>query len=242
MDNKALQIEISGTNYGKMIYVQGGTFRMGSDHFEWSLPIHDVTVDSFYIAETQVTQRLWKAVTGNNPSDQNYGYGIGDNLPVNNVSWNDVKNVFLPELNRLTGLKFRLPTESEWEFAARGGNQSKGCTYSGSNRSADVGWSERNARQPETGGLYGVHQVAQKRPNELGIYDMSGNVWEWCEDFFAPSYPPQHVINPTGPAEGTSRVWRGGSYHNNAVNLRVGHRCGNPPDYRAAFVGVRLAV
>ena len=241
MDDKSFPIEISGIQYGKMIYVQGGSFKMGSDHFDWSLPIHDVTLDDFYIGETQVTQALWTAVTGNNPSDEYYGYGREDNFPVNSVSWDDVTNLFLPELNRLTGMKFRLPTEAEWEFAARGGNLSKGYKYSGSNKLNDVAWSERNSQHEENGLMY-VHPVAEKLPNELGLYDMSGNVCEWCSDFFAPSYQSEPVVNPTGPASGKSRVFRGGSYHNSPVNLRVGHRCGNPPGFKASFLGVRLAL
>ncbi len=228
-------IEIAGKQYGRMKYVQGGTFQMGSDHFAWSMPIHEVTVDGFYIGETQVTEALWKVVTGSNPTGGHQGFGIGDNLPVANVSWNDIVNVFLPELNRLTGLKFRLPTEAEWEFAARGGNESKDYKYSGSNKLVDVGWYWNNSDAS-------VHPVATKKPNELGLYDMSGNVWEWCRDYFAPSYPEGPVVNPAGPATGTERVLRGGSWDNMPVNLRVGHRLADPPDYKWTNIGLRLAI
>ncbi len=230
-----MPIEIAGTRYGSMIYVPGGTFKMGSDHFEWSMPIHEVTIDSFYIGETQVTQELWKAVTGSIPDGDVLAKGIGDRLPVINVSWNEIVNTFLPELNRLTGLKFRLPTEAEWEFAARGGNKSKGYKYSGSNKLVDVGWYWNNSDAS-------VHSVATKNPNELGIYDMSGNVWEWCQDYFVPSYPSEPVANPTGPETGTEHVMRGGSWDNMPVNLRVGHRCANPSDYKWENIGLRVAI
>lgn len=241
MSDKTIKIEIAGIHYGNMIYVSGGTFKMGSDHFDWSMPIHDVTVDDFYICEIQVTQELWMAVMGSNPSESKYGVGIGGKLPVNNVSWNEVVDVFLPALNRLTGLKFRLPTEAEWEFAARGGNKSRGYKYSGSNKLDNVAWYWKNSDNG-TNPLHSVHPVAAKLPNELGIYDMSGNVCEWCQDFFEPSYPSEHLVNPTGPSSGNQRVFRGGSWQNQPVNLRVGHRCANPPDYRAAFIGVRVAI
>ncbi len=231
-----IPIEIAGTKYGSMIYVPGGTFQMGSDHFEWSMPIHEVTVDSFFIGETQVTRNLWKAVTGSIPDGDSLVEGIGEQLPVINVSWNEVVNTFLPELNRLTGLKFRLPTEAEWEFAARGGNMSKGYKYSGSNKLDDVGWYWNNSEKAA------VHPVAEKKPNELGIYDMSGNVWEWCQDYFAPSYTSESVVNPTEPATGTERVMRGGSWDNMPVNLRVGHRCANAPDYKRDNIGFRVAI
>ena len=160
-----------------MVYVAGGTFQMG----DWSsgvlneVPAHNVTLSSFYIGKYEVTQEQWQAVMGSNPS-----YFKGAKRPVENVSWGDCQ-VFIRRLNLLTGKKFRLPTEAEWEYAARGGNKSRGYTCSGSNTIGVVAWSLSNSNDK-------THEVATKAPNELGIYDMSGNVWEWCEDWYSSSY------------------------------------------------------
>ncbi|MBO7596978.1 MAG: SUMF1/EgtB/PvdO family nonheme iron enzyme, partial [Bacteroidales bacterium] len=164
-----------------MIFVPGGTFQMGSNEYDDEKPIHSVTLSDYYIGETQVTQGLWRAVMGDNPSN----FKKGDDYPVECVSWNDIVNKFLPELNRQTGKNFCLPTEAQWEFAARGGNDSKGYKYSGSNNIKDVAvYDEVSYDLGDKNPNYGTHPVKSKSPNELGIYGMSGNVWEWCQDLY----------------------------------------------------------
>ncbi len=186
----------------KMIWVQGGSFTMGAaadqmdDAYECEKPAHSVTLHSYYIGQTEVTQALWKAVMDSVPCNLK-----GDYLPVNQVCWNDCRS-FIKKLNDLTGFKFRLPTEAEWEFAAMGGNKSKGYKYSGSNTLGDIAWYANNS-----GGK--TQPVATKLPNELGIYDMSGNVWEWCQDRYK-KYSSRTLSNPTGPLLGSCRVIRGG--------------------------------
>ena len=187
-----------------MVYVSGGTFTMGatgeqdSDAFDDEKPTHSVTLNSFYLCKYEVTQALWKAVMGKNPSDFK-----GNNLPVENVSWNDCQT-FISRLNNLTGRNFRLPTEAEWEYAARGGNRSRGYKYSGSNNPSDVSWDIDNSGDK-------THPVGSKRPNELGLYDMSGNVYEWCSDWYG-TYSSSSQTNPTGPSSGWGRVKRGGCW------------------------------
>jgi formylglycine-generating enzyme required for sulfatase activity len=215
----------------KMIFVPGGTFQMGSNEYDDEKPIHSVTLSDYYIGETQVTQGLWKAVMGDNPSD----FKKGDDYPVECVSWNDIVNKFLPELNRQTGKNFCLPTEAQWEFAARGGNKSKGYKYSGSNNIKD----ELGKNNPN----YGTHAVKSKSPNELGIYDMSGNVWEWCQDWYNENYyKDSPSSDPTGPSSGSSRVLRGGSWGNDAYDCRVSYRDYGSPDDRRNDSGMRLAL
>ncbi len=196
---------VNGVSF-KMVSVNGGVF--GNE-----------TLKDFAVGQTEVTQGLWKAVMdGNNPSsfagseDENH-----DNYPVENVSWDDAQN-FITKLNFITGKNFRLLTGAEWEFAARGGNKSQGYTYSGSNNVDDVAWYNGNA-----GGQ--THPVASKRPNELGIYDMSGNVWEWTEE-----------------ASGSYRVHRGGSWYNDAGNASSSSRRDYSPDRRYDYLGFRLAL
>ena len=216
-----------------MVYVEGGTFTMGAtfeqqepDYDE--KPTHRVSLSSFYIGKYEVTQALWKAVMGSNPS-----HWKGDNLPVENVSWNDCQT-FLRKLNAMTGKNFRLPTEAEWEFAARGGNRSRGYQYSGSNVLSDVAWYADNSGSK-------THNVGTKAPNELGIYDMSGNVWEWCQDWKG-SYIGSAQTNPKGPSSGSYRVDRGGSWFNFAWSCRVACRYCHTPDYRYFDLGFRLAL
>jgi len=219
----------------KMVKVAGGTFQMGatseqgSDAYDDEYPVHSVTLSDYYIGQTQVTQELWEAVMGSNPSDF-----TGDNQrPVENVSWNDCQE-FIKKLNRLTGKNFRLPTEAEWEYAARGGNKSKGYKYSGSNDADAVAWWCDNSGSK-------THPVAQKQSNELGLYDMSGNVWEWCQDWYG-DYSSNSQTNPTGPSTGSSRVLRGGSWYNYARNERVSFRCYDTPVHRFINLGLRLAL
>ena len=224
---------VAGVSF-KMVRVEGGTFTMGAtaeqggDAYSDELPTHRVTLSSYCIGETEVTQALWEAVMGNNPSNWK-----GASLPVEQVSWDDCQN-FIRELNRMTGKQFRLPTEAEWEFAARGGNKSTGCKYSGSNAIDKVAWYTDNS-----GGK--THEVKTKSPNELGIYDMSGNVWEWCQDWKG-SYSSSAQSNPTGPSSGSSRVSRGGGWDSSAGGCRVANRNDLAPSYRVYNIGLRLAL
>ena len=175
-----------------------------------------------------MTQALWQAVTGNNPS--NYK---GDNLPVENVSWNDCQE-FISKLNRITGKTFRLPTEAEWEYAARGGKKSRGYQYSGSNNLADVAWYEDNSGSK-------THTIGSKQANELGIYDMTGNVWEWCQDWYG-KYSSSSQTNPTGATSWSYRVIRGGSWFNAARYCRSSFRFNGTPVYRRIDLGLRLVL
>ena len=220
----------------EMVWVSGGTFTMGatseqgSDAWDDEKPAHSVTLSGYYIGKYEVTQAQWKAVMGNNPS-----YFKGDNLPVENVTWNDVQE-FIRKLNQLTGKSYRLPTEAEWEYAARGGSNSSGNKYSGSNNIGSVAWYTENSGSK-------THPVGSKSPNELGIYDMSGNVWEWCQDRWASNYyssSPQR--NPKGPASGSYRVFRGGSWSNDARLCRVSYRSYDSPDCRLDNLGFRLVL
>lgn len=216
----------------KMIGVQGGTFTMGatseqgSDAYDVEKPVHQVTLSTFSIGETEVTQELWQAVMGSNPS-----YFKGSKRPVEKVSWNDCQQ-FITKLNQLTGRRFRLPTEAEWEYAARGGKKSNGYKYAGSSTVIDVGWfGDHDDR---------THDVATKRANELGLYDMSGNVWEWCQDWFG-SYSSSSQTNPTGASSGSDRVSRGGGWYGGAGSCRVSDRDRNTPSDRDYGLGLRLA-
>ncbi len=197
-------------------------------------PIHEVSLASFWMGQYPVTQRLWEAVMGTNPS-----FFKGWDRPVEQVSWEDCQE-FLKKLNEQTGKIYRLPTEAEWEYAARGGQKSQGFTYSGSNKLKEVGWYSRNSHGE-------TKVVGQKIPNELGIYDMSGNVWEWCEDWFSDKYYQEFVDgglveNPKGPENGSSRVFRGGGWGNTPQSCRVACRSNWPPGYRRNYLGFRLAM
>jgi formylglycine-generating enzyme required for sulfatase activity len=214
----------------EMVRVEGGTFQMGSDEVgSDEKPVHTVTVGNFSIGKYEVTQAQWRAVMGNNPS---YNKNC-DNCPVEQVSWDDVQQ-FLSKLNSLSSKRYRLPTEAEWEFAARGGNGSNGFKYSGSNDVNAVAWYDSNSGNK-------THPVGGKSANELGIYDMSGNVWEWCSDWYdSKYYSSSPSSNPTGAVTGTSRVLRGGSWYGNAVYCRVADRNGNTPSCRDNLFGFRL--
>lgn len=218
----------------KMLPVEGGTFDMGGtaeqggDAYSDEKPVHRVTLSNYFIGETEVTQALWQAVMGKNPSSFK-----GNNLPVECVSWEECQE-FIEKLNRLTGRTFRLPTEAEWEYAARGGKKSRGYKYSGSNNIDDVAWYTGNSSRR-------THDVKTKQPNELGIYDMSGNVWEWCSDRYG-SYSSYSQTNPTGPSTGSYRVGRGGSWYSIAWSCRVSFRSSSLPGDSNDYLGLRLVL
>ncbi len=217
-----------------MVRVEGGTFTMGatpeqgSDVEDNEKPTHKVTLSDFYIGKYEVTQAEWKAVMGENPS-----YFKGDNLPIEKVSWDDCQ-AFIRKLNELTGKNFRFPTEAEWEYAARGGRRSYGAKYAGDNDIDKVAWYRGNSN-------YTTHPVGTKRANELGLYDMSGNVWEWCQDWYG-SYSSSVQTNPTGLGSGSKRVLRGGSCRRVAVGCRLSSRGGVNPDCRDGSIGLRLVI
>jgi formylglycine-generating enzyme required for sulfatase activity len=224
-----------------MVYVEGGTFTMGctseqgSDCWDWENPVHQVTLDGFYIGKYEVTQAEWKEIMGTSISQQRDKagasslYGTGDNYPMYYVSWDEVQE-FIRKLNAQTGGNYRLPTEAEWEYAAKGGNQSQGYKYSGSNNASEVAWYDNNSSSS-------THPVGQKKANELGIYDMSGNVWEWCSDWYG-SYSSNSQVNPKSPSSGSCRVVRGGSWGINGRYVRVSDRYdGSVGDRGAAFWG-----
>ena len=226
---------VNGVTF-KLIKVGKGTFTMGSRSTdstaeENETPTRMVTLSDFCIGETEVTQELWQAVMGSNPSKI-----VGENLPVVNVSWNDCQK-FIDSLNVLTNLWFRLPTEAEWEYAARGGQKSEGYVYAGSNTLSEVGWYTENSNNR-------LHEVKQLQPNELGIYDMSGNVWEWCQDWYSGSYyqTSEEYNDPVGPSKGSMRVIRGGRYNWFGIDCRVARRDGQNPNNGDAVIGLRLAI
>ena len=250
VDESTRTFTANGVSF-KMIRVDGGTFTMGatseqgSDAKSDESPTHRVTLSSYYIGETEVTQALWQAVMGQKPtsngSQWSSNYGLGGNYPAYYVSWNDCQD-FITKLNRLTGQSFRLPTETEWEFAARGGNKSQGYKYAGSNTISNVAWYYDNSYAlGSSSSDYGTHAVATKSSNELGLYDMSGNVWEWCQDWKG-DYSSSSQTNPTGPSSGSSRVRRGGSWLHNAGDCRVSIRDGSTPDSSYNNLGLRLAL
>ena len=235
----------------EMVFVQGGTFTMGSPEGigeERESPQHLVAVSDFNIGKYEMTQVQWTAVMGSNPSQFK-----GDNRPVVTVSWDDIvgtsgnymdlhgtkyyENGFIYRLNQLTGKSYRLPTEAEWEYAARGGNKrvEPGFTYSGSNNIDEVTWYLGN-NSP-----YGTKPVGSKAPNELGIYDMSGNVYEWCSDWYE-AYTAMPKIDPKGPETGSLRVIRGGCWLHPATLCRVAYRYHLTPDSRYEDLGFRLVL
>ena len=236
MENQErLTFTVNGVSFD-MIHVEGGTFMMGAlpDDKEASRdekPAHSVTLSSFSIGETEVTQELWEAVMGTNPSE----FEGDSQRPVESVTWDDCQD-FIAELNCITGKKFRLPTEAEWEYAARGGNKSKGYKYSGSNILKKVAWFYDNGDDQ-------THSVKQKQANELGLYDMSDNVWEWCQDWYdANYYSVSPRSNPQGPSNGSYRVVRGGSWYDCARDCRSSIRGSSIPDHRYDILGLRLAL
>ena len=224
---------VNGVSF-ELLYVKGGSFTMGctseqnGDCNNDEKPTHNVVLSDYYMGKYEVTQELWVAVMGKNPSNKK-----GDNLPVENVSWNDVQD-FISKLNQMTGQNFSLPTEAQWEYAARGGCKSKGYKYSGGNVLANVAWYADNSGSTP-------HPVGTKDPNELGLYDMSGNVWEWCYDWYG-GYSGETQHNPTGPASGSIRVLRGGSWSYFASLARVSYRLYGQPGSRFSGRGFRLVL
>lgn len=238
--------KVNGVSF-KMITVEGGTFIMtaqqGGYDIDMEKPDHLVALSSYSIGETEVTQALWLAVMGSNPSYFSSKNNYAEDLqrPVERVSWVDCQN-FIAKLNKLTGKNFRLPTEAEWEYAARGGKLSKGYEYAGSNTIDDVAWYYDNcgilgSNSPDGG----THTVATKAPNELGLYDMTGNVWEWCQDWYG-DYTSEVQTNPTGPASGFSRVNRGASWATFAKYSGVSFRNNAVETYSDFGIGLRLAM
>lgn len=238
------EITVSGIAF-KMIYVHGGTFTMGctseqgGDCYGSEKPFHSVAVENFWMGETEVTQALWKAVMGKEHNGEWGGwenlYGRGSAYPAYRVSWNDCQK-FIQRLNQLTGKTFRLPTEAEWEYAARGGNKSRGFMYAGSNTIDDVAWYVYNGGDE-------THPAKTKFPNELGLYDMSGNVWEWCQDWYSDDYySVSPSKTPQGPSSGSYRVLRGGGWDCPDRGCRVSIRIPNGPDYSCKYYGFRLVL
>ena len=227
-------LTVNGIKYN-MVWVEGGTFRMGATSEQVSdadsdreKPVHSVTLSGYYIGKTEVTQALWKAVMGSN-----WSRFKGDDLPVECVSWDECQE-FIRKLNSLTGQHFRLPTEAEWEFACRGGNNSRGYKYSGSNYIDDVAWYAGNS------GIE-TQPVTAKSPNELGIYDMSGSVLEWCNDWYG-GYRWGAQTNPKGSYDESTRVYRGGSWNSYARGCRSSFRSCAFPSYSYDYLGLRLAL
>ena len=221
----------------EMVLVESGTFTMGCTDDECivdrELPAHQVTLTKgYYIGKYEITQAQWKAVMGNNPS-----HFRGDNLPVEQVNWEDVQR-FLIKLNELTGKNYRLPTEAEWEYACRGGKFSAHYKYSGSNDVYDVAWcgAYSGGTSNET-----TYPVGTKQPNELNIYDMSGNVWEWCSDWYS-AYTEEPQTDPQGATEGSDRVARGGGWYTVEEFCHVANRFIGNPDFRDNSLGVRVAL
>ncbi len=268
---ETLSVQANGEKF-EMVLVQGGAYMMGCDPEFWNktgkndeVPRHGVSVGSFYMGRYEVTQALWKAVMGYNPSNF-----VGDERPVEQVSYNEVKT-FIERLRGLTRLPFRLPTEAEWEYAARGGSQSKGKTFAGSDNLMHVSWTQLNSGDS-------THVVGGLVPNELGLYDMTGNVWEWCSDWYADDTYAWDVAshyeipdtvnsrqglfnyfaaigswktvvedidetrNPQGPATGELKVGRGGSWADIAEDVRVSYRNYWQPDTRLSVLGFRLVL
>ncbi len=216
-----------------MVYIPGGTFEMGcgswtNDCEDDEKPVHTVTVSSLYMSSTEVTQDQWQAVMGTNPS-----IFKGDDLPVESVSWDDVQE-FLTKLNQKTSQNYRLPTEAEWEYAARSGGKKE--KYAGTNSNLDeYAWYIKNSGNK-------THPVGQKKPNGLGLYDMSGNVWEWCSDWYDKDYYKNSLgINPKGTYSGSLRVLRGGSWDNYDISCRLSFRKRNLPNIRSNYRGFRFA-
>ena len=241
--------ELPGGVSFEMIHIEGGHFMMGStdddpDAHSREKPQHPVELSSFYMGKFPVTQEVWRAVAQAAPEfglPENPSEFKGDQRPVENVSWEDIDQKFLPGLKQLTGRSFRLPTEAEWEYAARGGiYHGEDYLYAGSDKLSEVGWYEKNSDNE-------TKEVGQKYPNQLGLYDMSGNVWEWCQDwrddqFYQQCVDQGLVKNPCNLKEGEGRVLRGGGCFVNARACRVARRFAYRPGHRSGYFGFRLVL
>jgi formylglycine-generating enzyme required for sulfatase activity len=222
----------------EMVFVKGGTFLMGctkgdKNCFSDEFPVHKVTVSDFYIGKYEVTQKEWKSIMGYDSSEFK-----GDNYPVEMITYDSIQS-FLKKLNAITGKNYRLPTEAEWEYAARGGTKSKSRKFAGSNDVNAVAWHYGNSNET-------THPVGTKAANELGIYDMSGNVWERCEDWYM-LYENKEEKDPKGPENPNNflftRVARGGAWNSHIIEeCSVSHRNGIMTDAVQAFFGFRVAM
>ena len=237
----------------KMIYIEGGTFQMGASNISKASPVHTVNISKdYYMCETEVTQALWYAVMGQSPTSGGDHWsstcGFGDNRPAYNISYDDCQSFLSALKSKLSsqlgsGEQFRFPTEAEWEFAAKGGNKSKGYTYAGSNTIDDVAWYYDNSYAlGSSNSNYGTHVVKTKSPNELGLYDMSGNVFEWCYDWYGSYNNSDTQKDPTGPTSGSNRVYRGGSWHYYVTYCRVASRDWNTSSFCSDNLGFRLCL
>lgn len=227
---------VNGVEF-KMIYVEGGSYMMGAKITElgsrtFEKPQHQVILSNYKIGETEVTQELWQAVMGTNPSH----FKTSPQHPVEYVDWYDCQE-FIAKLNELTGKKFRLPTEAEWEYAARGGETwfTNYYRFSGSDTCRLVGWYSTTAGET-------THPVKQLLPNALGTYDMTGNVCEWVNDWYARYTDDEYQVDPQGPETGNYKVYRFGSWYNNAVENRVSYRYMREPEFKTHYLGLRLAL
>jgi len=233
LDGKSYTDPTTGTEF---VFVKGGCYRMGDtfgDGYQNEKPVREVCVNDFYIGKFEVTQGQWKTVQGNNPS---YFNKCGDNCPVEQVSWDDAQK-FISRMNQLTGKTYRLLTEAEWEYAARSGGKNE--KYAGTSNDSELGdyawYSDNSGNQ--------THPVGQKRPNGLGIYDMSGNVWEWVQDIYSETaYSSQNRNNPIYTGRGTNRVRRGGGWIRDMGSVRAANRNDGAPDYRSSGQGFRLGM
>lgn len=237
VDDGSIEVSLPDNLTFRMMPVEGGTFRMGctnpngaKHYYDNEFPVHEVKVSSFYMGQYEVTQNLWRAVMGENPS---YWHD-NDSLPVEQISWDDAQ-VFITRLSQMTGRRFRMPTEAEWEFAARGGNKTHGYVFPGTegNIGAYVWYGGNSSSR--------THPVGQKLPNELGLYDMGGNVWEWCYDWMS-EYADTPQENPRGPKHGENRILRGGSINSPSWGCTVSDRSWYLPDHGYRYHGLRLVM
>jgi len=229
-DAKSGEPALGVNEFIPLVYIQGSNFQMGDRKGESiESRVHSVSIKSFYIGKFEVTQKQWKQITGSNPSS----FPQCEECPVERISYDDAK-MFLNLLSEKTGKKYRLPTEAEWEFAARGGVKSMGYIFAGGDKIDKIAWNDNNAKKT-------THSVGTKQPNELGLYDMSGNVFEWCTDWFAEKYyKTSPVDNPSGPSSGDTRVIRGGSWKYKPGDLKATHRKFIRPGSRYNDVGFRV--
>lgn len=237
--DSVVRVQVADGVEMEMVWVEGGSFTMGSNAtpkgvkltYALARPEHRVTVDGYFIGRYEVTQGLWQAVMGENPSK----FKGSANLPVESVSWTEAQE-FAMRLSQMTGRRFRLPSEAEWEYAARGGSKSQRNPYAGCNRNQldNHGWYCVNSDGA-------THAVGQLQPNELGLYDMSGNVAEWCQDWVE-AYTPEEQTNPRGPRQGENRVLRGGHYNSTSAACTVYDRGWYLPSGKYELYGLRLVM